>query len=297
MKRRSIALAVLLGTAGLGVLAAAAPAASAAPASCLVVDTNSNQSYNSLQGALTAAAPDDALIVKGTCTGSAVIGENLTITGQSNRGHATGTLNGGGVRPVLLIESGAVVTINTLIITGGTAHGGITSLNSTVTLNNSTVTGNTDQTGENSGGIRNSGGTLTLNDSTIAGNKSRFGTAGGILNNGGGTVTLNRSTVTGNYAQTSGGGILNGGTVTLNGSSITGNTAHTYSGGGILNLGTVTLNGSSSITGNTVGAAGDGGGIYMPNAGGTVTLNGSSSITGNKPDNCVPAGSVTGCTG
>ena len=42
MKRRSIALAVLLGTAGLGVMAAA-------PASCLVVDTSSDLSYAALR--------------------------------------------------------------------------------------------------------------------------------------------------------------------------------------------------------------------------------------------------------
>ena len=38
----------------------------------------------------------------------------------------------------------------------------------------------------------------------------------------------------------------------------------------------------------------DGGGIYVST--GTVTLQ-STTITGNVPDNCAPAGSVSGCSG
>jgi putative cofactor-binding repeat protein len=109
----------------------------------LVVDTNSDQSYTSLQDAVTAAAPGDALFVKGTCTGATTIGENLTITGQSNGGNGTATLNGGGSRThgVLQINS-ATVTLNTLIITGGRG-GGIYNFDGTATLNDSSsITGN-----------------------------------------------------------------------------------------------------------------------------------------------------------
>ena len=278
MKRGSIALAVLLGTAGLGVTAAAPAAFAAPPPGCQVVDTNANQSYTALQDAVNAAAPGDTLFVKGTCTG-AVIGENLTITGQSNGGNnngGTGTLTrGGNLGTVLYIKSGATVTINTLTITGS-QFGAIVNAGGTVTINNSAVTDNTNTIGG-------------LNE------------GGGIFNIGGSTLTLNNSTVTGNTALGGGGIDSQGGTVTLNGSSsVTGNTATATNtatngkgGGMLLDVSRVTLNDSSSITGNTATVAG--GGVYIFS--GTVTLNDSSSITGNQPDNCTPLGSVTGCTG
>ena len=304
MKRGSIALAVLLGTAGLGVTAAAPAAFAAPPPGCQVVDTNANQSYTALQDAVNAAAPGDTLFVKGTCTG-AVIGENLTITGQSNGGNnngGTGTLTrGGNLGTVLYIKSGATVTINTLTITGS-QFGAIVNAGGTVTINNSAVTDNTNTIGglNEGGGIFNAGhGTMTLNNSTVARDTASEG--GGIFNIGGSTLTLNNSTVTGNTALGGGGIDSQGGTVTLNGSSsVTGNTATATNtatngkgGGMLLDVSRVTLNDSSSITGNTATVAG--GGVYIFS--GTVTLNDSSSITGNQPDNCTPLGSVTGCTG
>jgi hypothetical protein len=303
MKRRSVALVVLAGVTGLGVVAVA-PAASAAPGSCLVVDTNSNVSYTGLQAAVTAAAPGDTLFVKGTCTGTTTISGNLTITGQSNGGNGTATLNGGGQSSVLALTSSAVVTINTLVITGGKSigefkGGGITNLGGTLTLNNSAVSGNTSSgvPGENSaGGIANLvTGVLTLNNSTVAGNTMTRGEGGGILSALHSRLTLNNSTVTGNTAaHSAGGGIFvdTDAPVTLNNSSVTGNTA--TGGGGIAILfGTVILNGNSTVTGNTASIVG--GGISNPNDG-TVTLNDSSSVTGNTPDDCFPAGSVPGCT-
>src|SRR6185437_14452401 len=92
--RRWITALIVLGTAGAGVVTAA-PAAVAASPGCLVVDTNSNQSYPSSQAAVSAAAAGDTLFVKGTCTGLTVIPTSLTsltITGQSNGGTKTATL-------------------------------------------------------------------------------------------------------------------------------------------------------------------------------------------------------------
>jgi hypothetical protein len=260
MRRSITALVVLLGMAGTGV--AAAPGASAAT-TCRVVDTTSNQSYASLQDAVTAAAPGDTLFVKGTCTGTTEIGKNLTVTGQSQSGTKTATLNGGAQGAVLTIDSGAAVTLNTLVITNGSNFfgGGIFADGGTVTLNRSTVTGNS-ATQDGGGGIAN----------------ATFIPPGGFAF--GGTVTLNDSTVTANNSGGSdGGGFFNLGTLILNGSSSISNNTNPNggSGGGVWNeSGTVTLNGSSTITGNT---AGDGAGIY--NLAATVTLNDSSTITGN----------------
>ena len=312
--RRWITALILAGIAGAGVVAAA-PAAVAANPGCLVVDTNSNHSYPSLQAAVDAAAAGDTLFVKGTCTGITEIEKSLTITGQSNGGTMTATLAG-----VLGIDS-VTVTLNNLVITNsgtfggsifarlatltlnhttvattpGIFGGGIENASGMVTLNDSTVTGNTAAQPDFAGGINNIDGTLILNGSSrVAGNT---GTFGGIQNSGTGRATLimnGSSTVTGNTAAVDGGGIFNnGGTVTMNdSSSITGNTATGEFGGGIDNGGgTVTMNGSSSITGNTAGGngvTGEGGGIFNQ----CGTLNGAvappaagANVYNNTPDN------------
>jgi hypothetical protein len=273
--RRAIGAAMVLPLAVSGLIAQAliaAPGALATTSHCLVINNAIDTSYPTLQAAVNAASPGATLWVRGTCTGTTVIGTSLTLTGQHPSGFTAPTLNGGGQGSVLTIDSGAAVTVNTLTITGGSAaHGGGIKNFGTVTLNDATISGNT--VTDSGGGIHNFG-TVTLNDgSSITGNTAApgggLGFGGGIQNENFGTVTLN------------------------DGSSITGNTAG-GGGGGINNFGTVTLNDSSSITGNTAG--GDGGGILNEPTG-TVTLNGSSSITGNHPDNCSPQGSVTGCTG
>ena len=120
---------------------AAAPAASAAQETCLVFGTNVN---SSLQSAVNAASAGASLLVIGTCAGDTTVTKNVTITGLG------ATLNGGGHGTVLTIDAGATVTINSLIITGGTGSpmhnelegGGIVNLGGTVTLNHSTVIGN-----------------------------------------------------------------------------------------------------------------------------------------------------------
>jgi len=211
--RRWLTALVVAGLAGSAV-AGAAPAASAASTTCLVVDTNANLSYMSLQDAVNAAAAGDTLFVKGTCTGGTGIDKDLTISGQSASGTKTATLNGGGQTSVLGIGNGVSVTLNTLVITNGFAiRGGGGIINAgTVTLNGSTVTGNTASSLEDplvgGGGILNDGGAVTLNDSAVSGNTS-FVVGGGISNSVFGTVTMNGgSTVTGNTAHF-GGGIFN----------------------------------------------------------------------------------------
>src|SRR5262245_43163375 len=81
-----------------------ASVASADKPGCLVVDTNADQSYASLQAAVNAASAGDTLFVKGTCVGTSTIDRNLTITGHSNGGKKTGTLDGA--------AGGTVLTVN-----------------------------------------------------------------------------------------------------------------------------------------------------------------------------------------
>lgn len=312
--RRWITALIMVGIAGVGMLAAA-PAAMAANRGCLVVDTDSNQSYPSLQAAVDAAAAGDSLFVKGTCAGFTVIDTSLTITGQSNGGTKTATLVGGldidsvtvTLNKLVITNAGmfggggiftrlATLTLNdsTVATTPGTFGGGIENASGMVTLNDSRVTGGTSDQPDFAGGINNIDGTLILNgNSSVVGNT---GTFGGIQNSGSGRATLimnGSSTVTGNTAIDGGGIYNNGGRVTLNdSSSITGNTATGEFGGGIDNGGgTVTMNGSSSITGNSAGGngvTGEGGGIFNQ----CGTLNGAvappaagANVYNNIPDN------------
>ena len=118
----------------------------------------------------------------------------------------------------------------------------------TLTLTNSTVSGNYSSGG---GGIYDAG-TLTIINSTVSENFSAFG-GGGIYINGGGTLTLTDSTVSGNvaYYLLAGGGILNQGTATLINTTVSGNDVYYGGGGGIRNYpsGIMTLT-NSTVSGN-----------------------------------------------
>jgi hypothetical protein len=196
-------------------------------------------------------------------------GSKVTISGLSiTQGSATS--NGGGIQNL------GTLTLNNTSVSGNTAtglmgsndFGGGIDNSGTLTLNNSTVSGNTATSG---GGISNVG-TLTLNNSTISGNTAKFG--GGVFNEFNSSLTLKNSTISGNQA-IDGGGIFNsnGSTSTLKSSTISGNIASRI-GGGIGNFGTLTLN-SSTISGNT---AVSGGGI--DNFKGTLALK-NSTLSGN----------------
>jgi len=109
-------------------------------------------------------------------------------------------------------------------------------------------------------------------------------------------TNLNSSTVSGNTATADGGGIYNDGEVpaygnlNLTSSTVSSNNAGA-DGGGIYNTqGTVDAT-SSPVEHNTAGA---GGGIYDGAGPDTVTLT-NSPVQYNKPDNCEPAGTITGC--
>jgi Domain of unknown function (DUF4347) len=211
------------------------------------------------------AVPDQITLT----SGKLLINSDITIKGT---GASKLSISGNNASRVFEIAS-SNVTISGLLITEGLANGGLPNgggiLNTgTLTLNNSTVSGNT---AVNGGGIYN-GGTLALNSSTVSGNTA-FNGGGGISNFG--TLSLNNSIVSGNTAG-GGGGIANSGTMTLSKSTVSGNTANIFGGGGIANGGTMTLS-NSTVSGNTV-TTGDGGGIL--HIFGTMTVN-NSTVSGN----------------
>jgi len=115
------------------------------------------------------------------------------------------------------------------------------------------------------GGIWNSG-TLTMRNSTVSGNTADWG--GGIYNRG--APTLINSSVLGNSAGFDGGGLLNFETLTLIDSTVGDNMAG-QSGGGIANeAGSLEVT-SSTLSGNTAAAAG--GGIFNPAGAAAELLN------------------------
>jgi hypothetical protein len=124
--------------------------------------------------------------VKGTCTGVTEIGKNLPISGQSASGTKTATLKSA-LNARLLIDAGASVTLNSLIITGGFANGGGIFNRGTVTLNDTTVTGN--NAFLLGGGIYNqNGGTVIMSGGSTVHDNTSGGLGGGIYNECGGTL-------------------------------------------------------------------------------------------------------------
>jgi predicted outer membrane repeat protein len=179
--------------------------------------------------------------------------------------------------------------------------GGVYTLACALNVSDSRISGN--HAGSDGGGVYQQGGVvafsggLNLTGTSMRGNTAQYGA--GIYTDD--TVArLASSTVMGNAATADGGGIYNYGGVVpyaygnldVNGSTVSGNRAG-IDGGGIYNTqGTVDATGSA-VEHNT--ASTGGGGIYDGPGTDVVTL-ASSPVLYNKPDNCEPAGTVTGCT-
>ena len=183
------------------------------------------------------------------------------------------------------IRNFGMMTLDNSTVTGNTSDFGVSSgagiYNAgTLTLTNSTISGNTSI--ESGGGIFNIA-TLTLIDSTVSGNTADL-SGSGIYNDG--ELTLIGSFVIDNTGQGGGGGITNDflGTLTITNSTISGNTIICCSGGGIFNSGTLTLT-DSTVSNNTGGSASNGGGIFNDGVinPGTATVT-RSTISGNQSD-------------
>ncbi|MCA3748338.1 MAG: CSLREA domain-containing protein [Rubrobacter sp.] len=199
-------------------------------------------------------------------------------------GAATTTVSAAGLNDrVFHVLDGAGATISGLTLSGGSppydnrtyGRGGGIYNGGTLTLTNSTVSGNTSSSfgGSSFGGGIFNVGTLTLTNSTVSGNETS-GYGGGIAN--GGTLTLDGSTVSDNSANNDGGGISDyGGTLTLTNSTVSGNTSRRHA-GGIQNLfGTLTLT-NSTVSDNSASMVG--GGVYIYDGDTTIE---NSTITGN----------------
>ena len=166
---------------------------------------------------------------------------------------------------VMTIGDASEVTITGVTITGGRTSygGGIYNNDGTVTVTQSTISGNSAQ--DNGGGIYNNDGTVTVTQSTISGNSAQD--SGGGIYNDDGTVTVTQSTISGNSAQDNGGGIYNAGgaipiynyywgTLTVTQSTINGNSADC--GGGVCNDAGILTVTQSTISENSADHSGGG---------------------------------------
>jgi len=128
-------------------------------------------------------------------TGTLQVNSGTTVTINGN-GYA---LDGGNTHLVLRLIGGATLNLNNVTVRNGNGNSGIFA----------------------GGGIWNTG-TVTISNSTISGNTGLV--AGGIFNDGIGTLTISNSTISGNTGTFSGGGIRNGGTVTVTNTILSANT-------------------------------------------------------------------------
>ncbi len=200
---------------------------------------------------------------------------NCTISGNTAvQGAGGGIYNDGN-------DGSALLTITNCTINGNSAWpgGGIYNYRGTVTITNSTLSGNLDN-GSNAGGAIVNEGILTITSSTFSGNSS---TSGGAIYNAGfnpsaiSTLAITNSTFSGNSASR-GGGIYNdfAGMATMTNCTFSGNSAggspnviYDGTGGGIWNAQTLTMT-NCTLSGNS--ATTHGGGIYNGINGSAATL-------------------------
>ena len=255
-------------------------------------DTGSGSLREAIVSANNAAGPDtiefdpsvSGTINLGAADGSLVITDAVTILGP---GRDVLTVNAQATtsefRVFDITDTAGDVHIDGLTISGGrvltlppmgelsdVSGGGIRFQSSgTLTIRNSTITGNT---ANNGGGIYSEfDGNVALYGSTLSDNTAQFGPGGGIHNEDGNT-TIDFSIADNNTSYNSGGAVFSpyAGIVTITNSEITNNTVGTdgYHGGGVYSGGgDVTISGSV-LTGNT--AADDGGAVY--NYGGNLAI-------------------------
>ena len=196
--------------------------------------------------------------------------------GQYNLGSALSLsseldIAGAGAANTLIAQTG---TARVFDVTGGSVVGiqGVTMSGGTANFTNGSFGGN----------LRSIEATVTLDDSIVSGGN---GDSGGGLSNVGGTMTVRRSLLTDNHAESGGGdsgaiqntnnGSTGIGRLTVENSTITGNTARLAGGIAQGGNGGSTLVSYSTITGNSSGPRTD-----LPSAGGLTVFDGTVTVRG-----------------
>ena len=145
-----------------------------------------------LQAEVAQANTDNASdVITFACSGDIKLSSTLKITGSmtlDGSGQSV-TLDGGNSTQVLYVNNGVTFTLKALTIAHGvralnalrtttSAGGGLDNEGGTVTISNSTFSGNSASGG---GGLFNNGGELTISNSTFSGNSADSGQGGGLF--------------------------------------------------------------------------------------------------------------------
>ena len=184
--------------------------------------------------------------------------ESLTVT----HGNATSTLSGpagnDGVGGAIWVDTGATFGLDQVAVldSSATASGGGIDNNGTLTLDASTVAGNTVSGGLGiGGGIDNYGSAVNLFNTTIADNTAAHN--GGGINNGAGLTTISTTIADNQSANSAGGGVQNDGSWELLGTLLGSNSGGM--GTNCAGAGSVTDDGDNLDDGTScaLGATGD----------------------------------------
>jgi hypothetical protein len=203
---------------------------------------------------------------------------------------------------VIEVASGARLDLRNVIVSGGLTDnttpandsgGGILNSRGTIYLYRTTVTGNT---ADNGAGISNDSGRLVVRYTLIQNNTTRAGGGGGGAVYNDGAIKVNNSIIRGNHANTNGGGLYNGqgGRAEVYRTTVDHNTAGA-NGGGVYNAADARLILQRTLVQLNTAASSGGGGVHNAGVPSRVALN-NSLIQNNTPSNCVPLGSLFGCT-
>jgi hypothetical protein len=267
-------------------LVAAVNAANAVGSGTLLLA--SNCAYALTAPSATGRGPDGLLI-----TGDLrIIGGNSTTITRSAAAPAF---------RIIEVASGASLDLRSLFVTRGLTDatvptndtgGGILNSRGTITLFQTTISGNT---ADNGAGISNDSGRLTVANTLIQNNTTRTGGGGGggLYNDG--SLFIEISIIRANRANTNGGGIYNGqgGQTQTFRTTFDENTAGA-TGGGLFNAADSRLILERTLV--ELNTATNGGGIFNAGVPSRVPLI-TSLGRNNTPNNCAPAGSVAGCVG
>jgi hypothetical protein len=211
-------------------------------------------------------------------TGLPLITSSMTIEGNGARIVRRGARK---FRLLAVSNSGNLTLQDLTLSKGSSVYGGGVFNNGTLTVANSTITGN--KASSDGGGVSNRG-TLSIDNSTISKNSAPIG--GGVYNSPSGTLTIDNTTISGNKALSPGGGLFNHGAAEIAASTISNNSA--FRGGGAYNSHTSSLTIIDSIVSDNKAAAGGGvfnhrgyDGYYSSYPAGHLTIE-NSAISGNK---------------
>lgn len=222
---------------------------SALPGTCNAGDTFTVN----LNGNLTAVSADSA--INWYRAGTLVISGPDGATGNARPVMDATATTDAAIRSYAAFASGGSLILRNLIITGGERSGVLLFWGSgaNVTLDNTTVTGNTAPAANTeAGGVTNnaSGGAVTLQNGSEVSNNATGATGfpGGIYSTG--AVTVTGSTVSGNTATAGAGAIEAYGAIALTNSTVSGNSGGPNSTGGIRSSTSLSAT-FSTISGNT----------------------------------------------